>query len=147
MGGLGIPESQGGDVLSLGGFLLPAERLVTIHLLDHFLVCDRQGSVGDPDRIPVGVVTMMMGVEDQADRLLGDLSDVCQTGLGAIGEVGVDDHHKLPEDHDPVVAMALVFQIPLAKIDSGRQLHQRSRPGRNQRRDHPRAQRNSSKRQ
>jgi len=80
---------------------------------------DRHGAVLHPGQVPVGMVPVMMRIEHEPDRFVGDGLDLGEDLLGAGGEVPVDDEHVVGE-HDPaVVAMAVAFEVAFVEVDVG----------------------------
>src|SRR5262249_19125174 len=67
---------------------------------------DDAGSLLGKDRVAVGVVAVVVRVEDVADRLVGRLLDRLDDVAGLLGEVGVDDDNVILEDDPDVVAAA-----------------------------------------
>ena len=59
-----------------------------------------------PDGVAVGVVAVVVRVEDVLDRLLGRLLDGRDHVAGLLREVGVDDDDVVLEDDPDVVAAA-----------------------------------------
>ncbi len=59
-----------------------------------------------PHGVAIGVVAMVVGVEHIFDRLVGGFADGGHHILRLLGEIGVDHHHVVLEDHPDVVAAA-----------------------------------------
>lgn len=72
------------------------------------------------DRIPVGMISVIVRVEDVADRLIGRLADLFDELFGLIRKAGFDHKHKVFED-DPTLIAAEKFWLGLhlAEEDSG----------------------------
>ena len=79
------------------------------------LIAQQPGAVGlgddagprlGEDRVAVGVIAVVVRVEDIADRLIGRLLDRRDDIAGFLGEVGVDDDDVVLEDDPDVVAAA-----------------------------------------
>ena len=49
---------------------LPARRLIPLHLLSHALICQGCGAGRGPDGIAVGVVAVVVRIEDVFDGLI-----------------------------------------------------------------------------
>jgi hypothetical protein len=54
--------------------------------------------------VPVGVVAVVVGVEDELDRLVGPLADRGDHVFRLAGEVGVDDEDEIAEDDEALIA-------------------------------------------
>ena len=66
---------------------------------------DARALLGE-DRVAVGVVAVMVRVEDIADRFIGGLLDGGDDVARLLGEVGVDDDDVILEDDPDVIAAA-----------------------------------------
>ena len=69
LGWLGMVRVHFGDIFTFLGCRLPALRLVALHLLSNGLVRDGNRAHLRPDRIAIGMIAVMMGVEDIFHRL------------------------------------------------------------------------------
>jgi len=118
LGRFGGGEFEVAHVGALFGGLLPALGLIAFHLVDDTFVRKRGGAGFGPDGIAVGVITVMVGIEDVADRFGGEFADVGESGLRAAREVGVNDYQIVFHLDDDVVAMALAFDVAFAKPDA-----------------------------
>ena len=106
-GDVGLLELVLLDVLAVLGRVLPLLRAVRLQ---------QPGRVAcwatilrpllRPDAVAVGVVAVVVRVEDVLDRLVGRLLDGRDDVAGFLGEVGVDDDDVVLEDDPDVVAAA-----------------------------------------
>ena len=110
------------DILALCGGKLPAGRLVAFHLLGDSAIGQRGRAGLGPDGIAVGMVAVMMGIENILHRLGGDALDVGHGGAGAVREVGIDHDQIVFHFDDDVVAVAEVFEVAFAEPHPGRDL-------------------------
>ena len=69
LGRLGMVRIHLGDILALLSCLLPALWFVALHLVGDPLVGDCYSAQLGPDRIPIGVIAVMVSVEDILDGL------------------------------------------------------------------------------
>src|SRR6266542_1124777 len=122
-------ELRGPHVLALlrgvfppAGLAAEQSRLVLLHLLDHARVRHRRGALLDPHLVAVGVVPVVMGVEGETDRLVGDRADLGDDLPGPRGEVRVDDEDVVLEDDPAVVAVALALDVALVEVHVGSEL-------------------------
>ncbi len=67
---------------------------------------DDAGAGLGEDGVAVGVVAVMVRIEDVADRLVGRLLDGRDDVAGFLGEVGVEDEDVILEDDPDIVAAA-----------------------------------------
>src|SRR5207248_11498872 len=118
-GRLGGAAVQFRDVLALLGGGLPAGRLIALHFVGDALIGDGDGAHLGPDRVAVGMVAMVVRVEDELDGLGGDLLGVIDHFARTAGEIGVDDDEVILHLDDGVVAVALVLDVAFAEPDAG----------------------------
>ena len=68
------------------------------------------------------MITVMMGVEREANRLVGQGLDFRNDFLRAGRKVRVDDQHIVLEHNPAIVAMAVAFDVAFVKVNVRRDL-------------------------
>ena len=99
--------------------LHPTLGLVTLHLLRHPDIGQRRRAHFGPDGVSVGVVAVVVRVENVLDGLAGKLLRVGRGQARAGGEVGVDDDEIVLHLNDDVIAMPLLLDVAFAEPNAG----------------------------
>ncbi len=89
-----------GDVFALSGCGFPFFRALDLKEPGAILVADDLRTLFGPDCVAIGVVAMMVRIENVLDRLIGRLLDRRDDLLGALREIGIDHDDIILED-DP----------------------------------------------
>src|SRR5437870_6814848 len=103
-----------GGIFPAAGLARVITRLVALHLVDHAGVRDGSRSVVDPHLVTVGVISVMMSVEGEANRLVGERANLRQYISRARREVRVNDQNIVFE-YDPAVIAVSSDQIALVE--------------------------------
>ena len=119
LGGSGALSLSSRYVGALLGGGLPARRFVTLHLFGDSHV--RQGGCASlgPDWIAVGMVAVVMSIEDVLDGFGRDAVGGFQGESRAAGEIGVDDDQVILHLDDDVVGVAEVREVAFTEPDAG----------------------------
>ena len=114
----------GRDIRAVLGAVLPAAGLACIiavlvffHFFDHADAGDRGGAVLDPDAVAVGMVPVVMRIEDKTNRLVGNGLDFRNNVLRPRGKIAVDDQHVIVENNPAIIAMSATLEIALVEIN------------------------------
>ena len=129
-----VGEVEGGDLVGEGAilarpvFLRPLEAVGPLRRkegLAPLLGNDRRPELHIL-HVPVGVIAVVVGVENELDRLVGALADRSDNVLRLAGEVGVDDEDMVAEDDEALVAAGEHrLGLGLAEEDAGSDLGDR----------------------
>ena len=111
-----IIENEAGDFeLAVGHILAAGGRFASLGKFLGTVDAQQSGAVGLSDDagpcltkhfVAVGVVTVMMGVEDVANRFIRGFLDGLDHVAGLLGEVGVDDGDIIFKDDPDIIAAA-----------------------------------------
>ena len=123
-----VREVEGGDLVGEGAILArpvllrPLEAVGPLRLEEG--LAPLLGDDGRPElhvlHVPVGVVAVVVRVEDELDRLVGPFADRGDDVLRLAGEVGVDDEDEVAEDNEALVAAGEHrLGLRLAEEDAG----------------------------
>jgi hypothetical protein len=107
----------GGDVFAIFGEIIPTFRLEFLERLQNAFMRDGSGALIGECLVAVGVIAVLMRVENEFDWLVGDLADFRNHFVGARREIGVDDEHVIFENDPAVVAMAFAADVAFVKIN------------------------------
>src|SRR5438105_1265803 len=77
----------------------------------------RHRALVHPDLVAIGVIAVVVCVECESNRLVGDGADLGYDLICSAGEVGVDHENVVFEDDPTIVAVALAGQIAFVEID------------------------------
>ncbi len=106
---------------------LPARRLVALHLFGHALIGDGDRAHAGPYRVAIGMIAMVMRIENELHRLGRDFLGVRHRQPRPAREIGVHDDQVALHLDDDVVAVLLVHEIALAEPHARRDLFHRVR--------------------
>ena len=107
-----VGEVEGGDLIGEGTVLARPVLLRSFEAVGPLCLEERLAPLLGDDRraelrilhVPVGVVAVVVGVEDELDRLVGPLTDRGDRVLRLAGEVGIDDQDEVAEDDEALIA-------------------------------------------
>ena len=129
-----VGEVEGGDLVREGAILARPVLLCSFEAVGSLRLKEGLAPLLGDDRrpelhilhVPVGVIAVVVGVENKLDRLVGALADRSDDVLRLAGEVGVDDEDVVAEDDEALVAAGEHrLGLRLAEEDTGSDLGDR----------------------